>query len=289
MTDLNLSPLAEKPRLFRVGVARGVTGKVVRDGGDFGAGIIHGAAMITRGEAQTHGFWVDGDMVSKTAGLVNAAEHGVKSRFAHPSLSGDGLGKALGRFRDAVVDGDLARGDLHLYETAHKTPDGNLADYVMDLAVEDPEAFGTSIAFDPDIGEEDRFRAEHTDKDGRFNSPDPANVNDLQHARIATLSAVDMVDEPAANPEGLFHQGDEVSFAADALLAYALGLTDECPAAAFGIHPDRVRQFVERFLSRHKLNIGAIRVTPIEEFMSTVIRAAWRASARARELEIDHE
>lgn len=282
---LNLQPLIDKPRLFRARIGRGVKAGVDRGGGDYGAGLIRGAAIITRGEALGHYMWVDDVMVRQAADAVNAATAGVKSRFAHPGLSGDGLGKALGRFRDATVDGEIARGDLHLYESAHETPDGDLAKYVMDMAVEDPEAFGTSIAFEPDIGAEDKFMAEHEDKDGRFKSPDGDNKGDYPHARIAELGAVDMVDDPAANPEGLFHRGDEVSYAADALVAYALGLEDECPASAFGIHPDRVRGFVQRYLASRGLDI----VSDFEIEVDDAVEHAWRAAARGRLIQIEQE
>lgn len=227
-----------------------------RKGGDQGAGIIRQAAIVTRGEALGHGYWLDRTFLQATADAINARPQGVKSRFTHPGLSSDGLGKFLGRAKNATIDGDVVRADIHFSEMAHKTPDGDLAEYVMGLAEEDPEAFGTSIVYMPDWGEEDRFEAEHEDEKGHFKSPDPDNVDNLPHARLHELWAADVVDEPAANPSGLFHRGQEIAQEADALLSYSLGLSRERPARKqFDVDPDRVSGFVNRFLESHGLKV----------------------------------
>lgn len=277
----NSRSLREPPRFFRAGIARGIKAKdaVIRDGGDYGAGLIKGAAVITRGPALGHDMWIDAVMLKQVVKAINAEPTGSKSRFAHPTMSGDGLGKVLGRYRDADMDGNIVRADLHMMESAHKTPDGDLAGYVMDLAEEDPLAFGNSIAFSPDLGAEELFRAKHTDKDGRFKSPDEDNASNFTHARLAELVAVDAVDEPAANPGGLFHRGHEIALEADAAIAYALGLTNEMPdPLAFGVHPDRVRSAVQRVLERCR---ACILTT---ENLIDLRRAEERSRARVKEL-----
>lgn len=252
----------KKPlRRMRAEPARGLKAgqadpAIDRKGGDQGAGIIRQAAIVTRGEALGHGYWLDADFLQSTADAINARPQGVKSRFTHPGLSSDGLGKFLGRAKNATIDGDVVRADIHFSEMAHKTPDGDLAEYVMGLAEEDPEAFGTSIVYMPDWGEEDRFESEHEDEKGRFQSPDPDNVDNLPHARLFELWAADVVDEPAANPSGLFHRGQEIAQEADALLSYSLGLCRERPAMTqFDVDPDRVSGFVSRFLESHGLKV----------------------------------
>jgi len=252
----------KKPlRRMRAEPARGLKADqtdppIDRKGGDQGAGIIRQAAIVTRGEALGHGYWLDRDFLQSTAAAINARPQGVKSRFTHPGLSSDGLGKFLGRAKNATIDGDVVRADIHFSEMAHKTPDGDLAEYVMGLADEDPEAFGTSIVYMPDWGEEDRFESEHEDEKGRFQSPDPDNAANLPHARLFELWAADVVDEPAANPSGLFHRGQEIAQEADALLSYSLGLSRERPAMTqFDVDPDRVSGFVNRFLESHGLQV----------------------------------
>jgi len=230
--------------------------RVVRDGGDFGAGLIRGFSMITVGEAVGHGMWIDDVMVEQTAAAAAAARLGVKVRFTHPGLSGDGLGKFLGRAKNGRVDGQQARADVHFARAAHNTPDGDLATYVMDLAEEDPEAFAASIVFKPDRKAEEQFVADNSDEDGEFTSPDPRNTKHLFHARLAALRAVDAVDQPAANPDGLFHVGQDVPEEADALMSFAHGLCDERPElVSLDVDPDRVRGFVQRWMEYHGLVI----------------------------------
>lgn len=248
-TNLHTTPTA-----LRSAPARGEPPTVEFDGGDNGAGLIRQFSVITAGEAKGHGVWIDNVFVDSVAAAM-ATGAGTKSRFAHPSLSADGLGTYLGRAKNPQGDGRKLAADLHLGKTAHRTPDGDLADYVMGLASEDAAAFGASIVFEGDIGEEERHRVDHTDAAGAFQSPDPANVQNLPHVRLGKLKAVDVVDSPAANPEGLFHR-QTTPAEADALAAYALGLTKELPVlTTFALDPDRVAAFVAKFLDAHNLKI----------------------------------
>jgi len=69
-------------------------------------------------------------------------------------------------------------------ETASSSPMGNLGGYVLDLASEDPEAFGTSVVI-------------------QYTTIESEDVSELPVIRVSKLYASDVVDEPAAN-EGLF-------------------------------------------------------------------------------------
>lgn len=90
---------------------------------------------------------------------------GLKSRFGHPGLLTDGLGRFLGRGRkprlDTVVNWQgervpAVRADLHFDESAFKTPYGDLATYVMTLAKSDPDAISSSLVIAPKL--QDRGR-----------------------------------------------------------------------------------------------------------------------------------
>jgi hypothetical protein len=250
--------------------SRGSEKPVERDGGKYGAGLIRGASIITRGEALGHRAWIDETTLQQVADSINAAgDKGVKSRFTHPSLSGDGLGTALGRaIGPAEVRSGQVIADLHLSKSAHTAPSGDLAGYTMDLAEESPESFGTSIVFTHDKLAEDAFadenqaEVEHEDGKGRkrkgyeFRSPDPDNVNNYRHVRLKALHAVDAVDDPAANPAGLFTRGQDIPQQADALLSFCLGLTSDRPdCSKFGVDPDRAAAFVARFLESRNLSL----------------------------------
>jgi len=210
--------------------------------------------VITRGEALGHGQWIDTeflrDIVSAAKDLGN---RGIKSRFTHPGLSGDALGKVLGRTSNLRLSDGVVRGDLHLLDVASKSPDGDLAQYVLDLADEAPDMFGASIVYTVDRVRTKAFTAEHTDEDGEFQSPDSDNTKNLPHVRLGALLAADVVDDPAANPDGFFSATDEVPERADAALAYLLGQTDVEPNELVlgGIHPQRARAYVAGWCERN--------------------------------------
>lgn len=241
-----------------------------RSGGDMKAGIIRGCSLCMEGEALGHGYWIDSEFIQQlNAAAVASGNAGLKARFTHPSLSGDGLGTFLGRMKGHSVAGQKCVGDLHLSPVAHKSPDGNLAEYVMDLADSDPEAFGMSIVFEHDWEAERAYALangaeEKVDPEfgpyidwENFKSTDPANTENLPHARLADVFAADVVDSPAANPEGLFHREQQFAQEADSIADFALGLTDQEPAVASldALNPSRVKGFVARYLDAHNLKI----------------------------------
>jgi hypothetical protein len=240
-----------KPTLFRASTIRGFdqAPEISRKGGEYGAGYIKNFAVITKGEALGHGAWVDDTFIAQVASELGYAKKGIKSRYTHPNQCGDSLSKGLGRvFYRADGDGKV-RGDLHFWKAAHNTPDGDLAGFLIDLAQDDPEAFGASISFMRDAESEEMFAAENPI------SPDPNNVNNYPHVRLGQLRFVDIVDEPAANPDGLFHRDDTAAKAAE-LLEYGLGLSDVKPTESlFGVEPERLLGFVSNFLSLKGLQI----------------------------------
>lgn len=255
MTD----PVTVKPIHFRSTTITSTTPQVIRGGGVFESGMIEDVSIITRGEALGHSLWIDQDFLSDVAGSINSFASGnrpgLKARFTHPGLSSDGIGQKLGRVRNARVDGDQVVADLHFQHAASKTPDGDLADYVMTLAEETPEDFGVSIVFDFDEVASEEHVQVNTQGD-RYVSPDESNKNNFPHAQLAALRSADVVDSPAANPDGLFQRGQEAAVEGEQILEYALGLSDVRPSVSrFSVDPDRLAIFVTRFLERHELSL----------------------------------
>lgn len=252
---MNIS-LRHKSAYLRGPISKGMS-SVIADGGDSGAGLIQRFSVITRGEALGHEIFIDKNFLQQTADAINeAGNSGIKSRFSHPDMSGDGLGRFLGRVKSGVVAGNKVIADLHISELAHSTPEGDLGQFVMDMAEKEPDMFGTSIVFRRDTLAEESFRVDNTDKRGQFQSPDSQNPDNLFHARLAELRADDVVDEPAANPEGMFHRGGSVVGDASAMLDYAFGLIDELPELShFDMDPDRVVGFLSRYLDRRGMRI----------------------------------
>jgi hypothetical protein len=146
--------------------------------------------------------------------LMKAKPSGLKSRFTHPDMSNDGLGKFLGRARDpfmgTAIDGRTGktvaalRGDLHFDKTSLDTPpEGGkpLGLYVMDLAESDPDALSSSIVVQAD----QEFRR---NKDGTLATD--ADGNELPPLwRPTALHASDIVDTGDA-VDGLLSTGFDV-------------------------------------------------------------------------------
>ncbi|WP_436715815.1 hypothetical protein U8335_26680 [Roseiconus lacunae] len=254
--------------IARFGRADGADPDVDREGGKWNAGIIRGVSLATVGEALGHYYWLDQETINQIVEHSSSkGDTGLKCRFTHPGMSSDGMGRHLGRLFDVRVDGEKAVGDLHFAESAHKTPDGDLAEYCMMLTEEDPKAAGLSIVFHHDFDAEYEFQSDHeadyeyedhrgrTIKSKRFKSPDKRNEHDYPHVRMSELRAADIVDEPAANPDGLFDRSP-LARQADEFLSYAAGLTTEKPqGSAFDIDGDRAQQFLGRWLESHDLSL----------------------------------
>ena len=241
--------------------AEGEESAVDLEGGSRGAGIIRGASLIAKGEALGHRMWIDDVMLAQVVEAGNATKNGVKVRFAHPSMSGDGIGSYLGKAKNLSLANDRVIGDIHFSPSSRETPDGDLGKYVMGLAKNDPDAFGMSIVFERDPKAEREFSNSHQtvneDGDSHFVSPDKKNEKNHRHVRLAALLAADFVDEPAANPDGVFHRGtsQEIIDQAESVAAYALGLSENIPGDSGGLSAERVRGFLSRFLESRGLTL----------------------------------
>lgn len=199
--DLDLG-LNGEGRWQRTSVSRGIE---VRDGQppvDRAAGIIYGYSVITHGPALGHDMQVDETTMKQVVELGNKSPHGIKSRFDHPNASNTSMGTFLGRTRNFRRSGDRVLGDLHLSDSAKEAPQGDLYTYVLGLAERDPQAFGASIVFEG--------KAEAQLNEDGTQKKDKQGVSLPKLARVDSLLASDVVDDPAANA-GLFNQGDSLA------------------------------------------------------------------------------
>jgi hypothetical protein len=165
--------------------------------------VIFGVSVATTGEAQGHRLMFDEKSLTQLQELGSSKSAGIKSRFTHPNWFHDGLGKYLGRVKNFHVEGGKLLADLYISPTARTSPAGNLAEYVLGLATEDPTSFGVSIVVD-------LVRVWQTEDGQEVSaaSGKPANATGkFPVARITSFYAADLVDEPALNPEGLFAEG----------------------------------------------------------------------------------
>ena len=162
-------------------------------------GIIKDIILCQSGEAKGHDLFINDQFLDKVVQLGNETKPGIKARFGHPNICSTALGSYLGRYKNFRKAVNKAVADLHLDSTSKKSPNGNLYDYVLDLAESNPDMFGASIA----------FKAGKAEK--KLETVDEKEI-EKSYATILKLHACDLVDDPAAT-EGLFEAFHEDDFA----------------------------------------------------------------------------
>lgn len=152
-------------------------------------GVIFGVSVMTTGPAVGHGFEIDAQTLSTLVSAYQARPEAIKVRLSHPQYTlKDGVEVLAGRAKDFRVEGDSVRCDIHLGNFAKSSPQGNLWNYLLGIAAETPELMGMSAVA--------RFTFEERVNQATGESLPPV-------ARVAYLMAVDFVDDPAANRNGL--------------------------------------------------------------------------------------
>lgn len=109
--------------------------------------VIFGARIIRLGALNDERpYVVDEGTLDNVVALGNRPKQGLKARFTHENLSDDGLARHMGRWKNFRREGDAILADLYLADVAFDTPEGDLGNYILDLAEEDPDSFGVSLA-----------------------------------------------------------------------------------------------------------------------------------------------
>ena len=197
------------------------------------AGIIHGVSIARIGTAKGHDGFIDKTFLMQVVDMAATRSQGIKARFGHPNMCSTALGSYLGRFHNYSYSGDKVTADLHLDESARNSPNGNLFEYVLNMAESNPDMFGASLVF-----ESDEFAVTETEVDGKKKSQ--------RYFRLKELRATDIVDEPAAT-DGLF--------SADTLPALATQFLDENPSLAELIFskPESAIGFFTNYLNSNQM------------------------------------
>lgn len=213
------------------------------------AGILHGASAIQMGEASGHDLLIDETTLSQVNDAINATgARGMLCRFTHPGTCRDGLGRQLGRARNARVVGDRVLFDCHLSEVARRSPEGDLYAYTLDMADDSPDACGFSISFENrpawkrKDGSEIEAKTVFTEDGYRSNRPDDATTK-VPLARVVKLRAVDLVAEPAANAAGLFSTPSLGSLSVEAFTTIDQFLATQ------GVPIEQAKAFSERYFA----------------------------------------
>ena len=189
-------------------------------------GILHKVIVATAGKVKSYAEFIDSETLHQISSLGNSKPNGVKARFGHPNMCSSAFGTYIGRFKNFQVDNLSVFADLHLDSVCKDSPSGNLYDYIMRMARNNPDMFGASIAFVP---------AEPELTDEEFPS-----------TRIEDLLATDLVDDPAATNS---------LFSVDSFAYQATAFLDNNPAIALLIakQPDIVLEFMFKYFSKYDL------------------------------------
>lgn len=135
-------------------------------------GIIRGVSVATIGEARGHNIWIDDKTLALFQALSTKHPNGVKSKSKH----GTNFDAIVGALKDFRIDGTKLIADLHLLKEHPQYS------HIVELAEKLPGEFGLSASCD--------YHKE--------------SIGGKDYARPVALNSVDIVDQPAANPSGLF-------------------------------------------------------------------------------------
>jgi hypothetical protein len=234
MKTIDTAPSSD---MFRTDANRTPPQRVDRQGN-----VIYGASVMQAGnlnEGDARPWTADSETLSQIMKFGQMPRNGIKARFTHPNMSNDGMGSYLGRWTNWRIDGDTVRADLHIADTAFTSPQGDLGNYILDMAEQDPEAFGVSIAGKLDDANLKQWES----------SLSSLSAEDRQAAkwpmRFTGLRAADVVDTPAATRTGLFglSEADLRNLPLQAATLLDTYFTDATP--------DVVRARIDGFLDRY--------------------------------------
>lgn len=251
--------LPKTPHWLRAGTSGVVTG-VDREAGE--AGIIRGVVLAQEGPFRDGRGEFDKKSLRSIVQIAKTSPNGLKSRFAHPDESGDGIGRGVGRMKNLRIDTlgarerdgqqltepvQAVRADLHITPAALLSPPNGggtpYGEYVMTVAETDPGMMSTSLVIGDDLEEE--FRLDKHDR---------RKLDDDGHElppiwRPKSIHASDIVDRGAA-VDSFLSAGLEVGNLPNGVLWQAAHLLD----AQFADQPRdvveaRCRAWLDRYLS----------------------------------------
>jgi hypothetical protein len=214
---------------------------------DLAKGIIYGVSITTMGEAKGHNVNLDSEFIDETIKQGNLLKQGLKIRFGHPNMSSTALGTFLGRAKNFSRSGDIAKADIFLSNSAKEAPGGDLYNYVLNLANDDPEAFGMSIVFERG----DLYQL----NDKQEKVYENLDAEEITYVELKKLIASDFVDSPAANPQGVFSEFNNMTMAAQ-----VTEFLDTHPEVLEHIskNPEIIEKFTQRYNEYLKLKQGVV-------------------------------
>lgn len=221
----------EKPK--KIEMLRASTVSASPIGVDRKAGIIRGVVIAQKGPFKTGRGEFDDDSLTAIQTLVNSEPDGLKSNYGHQKDEGSAaeLDAFIGRKKNAVIDGDKVRADLHFNPVAMLSVNGSPspADKLMTRAETDPNSFGSSLA----LASEKKYRL---DARGRRERDESGSVKPPIWIP-KTLGSSDIVSNGDAVHDGFLSAADEsFSKASTALDEILSGVDEETIEAWFKLY-----------------------------------------------------
>lgn len=113
-------------------------------------GTITDVVMCQVGEAKGHGVHLEQSFIDDLVAYAQEhfSEAGLKARFSHPAMCSSPMGTQLGMFKNFRVRENQAIADLHLLESADKSPTNpGMREWMLSMAQEQPDFVMSSIVF----------------------------------------------------------------------------------------------------------------------------------------------
>ena len=144
-------------------------------------------SLISKGVASGHGLEIDDESLATALESLKGKKK-LRS-YLHHSMWEDRLGAEIGYFSGFRVEDDRLMADKFTFLKSFKNNKKEQYDALVELAKEMPEEFGVSLSFS--------FETEKSDS--------------MPAVRFKEVFSADFVDQPAANPRGLFRIEDNNS------------------------------------------------------------------------------
>lgn len=245
---------------------------------------IRGVTAMNIGEALGHYVWADSKTLDMTVEILRGKK--LNSRFGHPAMSENSVGKKVGYGVNWRREGSSVRHDLQLMDAARKSPvyGQDPVEYILSMAETEPDQIGESFVVRHELA---WLMADGTDAEYLYyddDTPDgypehdendpsrrPYNaVYPYPSIRPQAFYFVDIVNEGALTHGGLFQAGVAELFAGTSsqFTSDMFELIDQLVAAykiPISDIPRKAQLFMATYLQMRGLSLGDVERSLLKE------------------------
>ncbi len=198
-------------------------------------------------EAIGHGIMTDMQSIIMLAQLGNQNPKAIPTRFGHPGMSENAMGKRVGKSFNWRIAGDRLLSDIEMLSTARKSPvfTQDPIEYIIEMAANHPDEMGMSLVIDTDLVWIMPDGSEVSMFDLEDEEPPEGAINELPMMRPIALYYNDVVGEGALTPDGMF-----TALTASGYSEAAFTLIDEW-RNKFGIALDEIHPKVDTIIKTY--------------------------------------